>query len=83
MLPGPGGAVVRGRLYGPGIFPLALAATKAVVELGVPVIAGGGIYSNENARAVLAAGAMGVQVDSWLWRLGLSPQAGMLLLRLV
>jgi dihydroorotate dehydrogenase (NAD+) catalytic subunit len=68
LLPGPDGSWMRGRLYGPGIFPLALAATREVVALGVPIIAAGGVYSSKNAQALLAAGALGVQVDAALWR---------------
>ncbi len=66
-LPAPGGPV-EGRLYGPGVYPLALAAVRALAPLEVPIIAGGGVYKPEDARAMLAAGAAAVQLDTVLWR---------------
>jgi len=60
--------LVSGRLYGPGLFPQALEAVRNASRLGLPVIGAGGVYSSEQAGAMLAAGAMGVQVDSALWR---------------
>jgi dihydroorotate dehydrogenase (NAD+) catalytic subunit len=60
--------LVHGRLYGPAIFPLALNAVKSLLEQGFPVIGGGGIYSLEQAEAMIAAGALAVQLDSVLWR---------------
>ncbi len=66
-LPASGGPV-EGRLYGPGVYPLALAAVRALAPLEVPIIAGGGVYSPEDARAMLAAGAAAVQLDTVLWR---------------
>jgi dihydroorotate dehydrogenase (NAD+) catalytic subunit len=70
MLPGPNGGLVEGRLYGPAIFPTALSVVRSVAQPGVPVIGAGGIYHPEQAEAMLAAGAMAVQVDSYLWRTG-------------
>ena len=67
-LPMPQGGPVSGRLYGPSLFPLALAAVKALVETGLPVIGAGGVYHPQQAEAMLAAGAVGVQLDSVLWR---------------
>ncbi|MGH2521159.1 MAG: nitronate monooxygenase [Anaerolineales bacterium] len=60
---------VTGRLFGPENFPIALEAVRAVVgkNLGLPVIGAGGIFSVENARAMLEAGAVAVQVDAWVW----------------
>ncbi len=65
---------VTGRHYGPDTFAPALAALCEVValDLGLPLIGAGGIYSVENARAMLEAGAVAVQVDAALWR---SPKA--------
>jgi len=60
--------IIQGRLYGPAIFPLALTAVHALVELGIPVIAAGGIYHQEHIETMLAAGALGVQLDTVLWR---------------
>jgi dihydroorotate dehydrogenase (NAD+) catalytic subunit len=63
-----GGERVSGRLYGPAIFPLALQAVSRLAEAGLPVIASGGVYSSRDAEAMLAAGALAVQLDSVLWR---------------
>jgi dihydroorotate dehydrogenase (NAD+) catalytic subunit len=62
------GGVRSGRLYGPAVFPLALAAVQALVKLGLPVIGAGGIYSTADGQAMLDAGAVAVQVDAVLWR---------------
>lgn len=62
------GASQRGRLYGPGLYPAALAAVTALAGLGVPVIGGGGVYTPEQAEGLLAAGAQAVQLDGILWR---------------
>ena len=62
--------LVHGRLYGPGVFPLALAAVRLASRLGLPVIGAGGVYSAQHTRAMLAAGAVAVQLDAVLWRGG-------------
>jgi dihydroorotate dehydrogenase (NAD+) catalytic subunit len=59
---------VSGRLYGPALFPQALLLVRDAARLGLPVIGGGGVYSKENASAMLDAGALAVQVDAALWR---------------
>jgi dihydroorotate dehydrogenase (NAD+) catalytic subunit len=61
---------VSGRLYGPGCFASALETLSAVraLGLGLPLIGAGGIYSVENARAMLDAGAVAIQVDAAIWR---------------
>jgi hypothetical protein len=61
---------VRGRLFGPAVFPLALAAVQEVIDMGVPVIASGGVYKQRQIEALLGIGATGVQLDSVLWSLG-------------
>jgi dihydroorotate dehydrogenase (NAD+) catalytic subunit len=59
---------VRGRLFGPAIFPLALQAVAALKErLQVPILASGGVYRGEQATALLRAGASAVQLDGVLW----------------
>lgn len=70
LLPTAEGDLVRGRLYGPAVFPQALATVKSLSGLGVPVIGGGGVYRMEQAQAMLGAGAVAVQVDAVLWRGG-------------
>ena len=61
---------VTGRHYGPDTFGPALEALAAVaaLDLGLPLVGAGGIYSLENAQAMLAAGAVAVQVDGVVWR---------------
>jgi dihydroorotate dehydrogenase len=68
VLPGGTNRLVHGRLYGPGIFPFAMAALHRLAALKVPVIGGGGVYSLEQAEVMLAAGALAVQFDAVLWR---------------
>jgi len=60
--------LVSGRLYGPSLFPQTLGIVRDAARLGLPIIGGGGVYSQENVEAMLSAGAMAVQVDSALWR---------------
>lgn len=70
VLLGPQGEMVQGRLYGPGIFPLALTAVQAIAQSGVLVIGAGGVYHQSQVEAMLKAGALAVQLDSVLWRGG-------------
>lgn len=58
---------MRGRLYGPAIFPQALSAVASLAHGGIPVIGAGGVYSQQDVEAMLAAGALAVQVDAVLW----------------
>lgn len=67
-LPDPDGKLVSGRLYGPAVFPLALEAVHTWAKAGIPVIAAGGIQRRSEGEAMLAAGAMAVQVDVGLWK---------------
>jgi dihydroorotate dehydrogenase (NAD+) catalytic subunit len=68
-LPLPEGGWLTGRLYGPAVFPLALQAVSAAAgRLGLPVVGAGGIHSVEDAQAMLAAGAVAVQVGAAVWR---------------
>lgn len=62
------GVRVEGRLYGPGVFPLGAAALLGVRDFGVPVIAGGGVFRQEQVSHLLEAGAAAVQLDVALWR---------------
>jgi dihydroorotate dehydrogenase (NAD+) catalytic subunit len=64
---GPDGRMVHGRIHGPAVFPLALAAVENLVETGLPIIGAGGVYSSLDCEAMLAAGAMAVQLDTTLW----------------
>jgi len=67
-LPVADGRLVNGRLYGPAVYPQALATTQALASADVPIIAAGGIESEAQATAVLAAGAIAVQFDMALWK---------------
>lgn len=60
-------SVVSGRLYGPSLFPQAFDTVRNAAKLGLPVIGAGGVWTKENAEAMLAAGALAVQVDAALW----------------
>jgi dihydroorotate dehydrogenase (NAD+) catalytic subunit len=69
MILGPGGTFVRGRLYGPAVFPMALEMIRRIRGAGVeaPLVAAGGVYRRDDLQAMFAAGASGVQLDSLLW----------------
>ena len=63
------GALVRGRLYGPSLFPQMLEALHNNRDCGIPLVAGSGIFSFEQAEIALQAGASAVQFDACLWQL--------------
>jgi dihydroorotate dehydrogenase len=64
------GGLAAGRLYGPSLFPLSLAAVQAIHRIGLTVIGAGGVYHLEQFQSMLSAGAMAVQLDAVLWRSG-------------
>lgn len=57
-----------GRLYGPQLFESTLNITRELAAEGIATIAGGGVYHAEQARTLLEAGALAVQLDTVLWR---------------
>ena len=61
------GELITGRLYGPSLFPQTLETVYSAVKIGLPIIASGGVWSRENADAMLSVGALAVQVDAALW----------------
>lgn len=61
------GALVSGRLYGPALLPQTLRAVRSAAGLGLPVIAGCGVFSQGDGEMLLRAGAWAVQVDALLW----------------
>lgn len=61
------GRLTTGRLLGPSLFPQTLSVVESAAKLGIPIIGSGGIYSKQNADAMLAVGALAVQVDAALW----------------
>ncbi len=64
---GTAGALTTGRLFGPALYPKALEITYSAARLGLPIIASGGVLSREDADAMIAAGALAVELDSSLW----------------
>jgi dihydroorotate dehydrogenase (NAD+) catalytic subunit len=68
MLVSDHGAAVNGRLCGPSLLPLTLAAVQSSRSLGLPVLAGAGVYRRQDAQKILDAGALAVQLDTVLWR---------------
>jgi dihydroorotate dehydrogenase (NAD+) catalytic subunit len=60
-------SLVTGRLYGPSLFPRALETVYSAAKIGLPIIGAGGIWTKENADAMLSVGALAVQVDAALW----------------
>lgn len=69
-LPGPDGKLLSGRLYGPVLFPQALETVRELSKAKLAVIAAGGISSRAQGEAMLAAGAVAVQMDVGLWKDG-------------
>jgi dihydroorotate dehydrogenase len=66
-LPG-NGTLVTGRLSGPSLFPRSMDIVHSASSLGLPIIGAGGVYSKENAEAMISLGALAVQLDSILWK---------------
>ncbi len=60
--------LISGRLYGPGLLPQTMRALQRLVLVGLPVIAGCGIYHQRDIDACLRLGASAVQLDAVLWR---------------
>lgn len=64
--------LITGRLYGPSLFPRTLETVYSAARIGLPIIGAGGVWSRENAEAMIAAGALAVQVDAALWNPGIT-----------
>lgn len=62
------GRNLRGRIYGPCVFPLMLKAVTRLAQHDLPIIASGGIYDREAANVLLSSGANAIQLDGVLWR---------------
>jgi dihydroorotate dehydrogenase len=67
MVPVESGDYLRGRLYGPAIFPQALAKVQVLQQYGFPVVGAGGVFKEQDAESMLESGAMAVQLDAVLW----------------
>ena len=65
----PDGQTVSGEMFGPGVFPVMLAALLAVKALALAgsLIACGGVHTRQQARDCLQAGADALQLDSLVW----------------
>jgi len=61
------GGLITGRLFGPSLFPQTLNVVESAAKLGIPIIGAGGVWSKQNADAMLSVGALAVQVDAALW----------------
>jgi dihydroorotate dehydrogenase len=61
------GGLITGRLYGPSLFPRTLETVYSAAKIGLPIIGAGGVWTKENADAMLSVGALAVQVDAVLW----------------
>lgn len=69
-LPDGNDGFIHGRLFGPGLFPQAMHILQELIRSDLPVVGAGGVYSSDNIEAMMAAGALAVQLDSVLWRGG-------------
>ncbi len=67
------GNLVTGRLYGPGVFPLALKAVEKFSGFSITLIGSGGLYQASQVDAMLKAGASAVQVGAATWKGGIIP----------
>jgi hypothetical protein len=66
-LPASDMSIITGRLYGASLFPRTLETVYSAAKVGLPLIGAGGVWTKENAAAMLTAGALAVQVDAALW----------------
>jgi dihydroorotate dehydrogenase (NAD+) catalytic subunit len=69
--------LITGRLYGPSLFPQTLETVYSAAKIGLPIIGAGGVWTKENAEAMLSAGALAVQVDAVLWGVNWLGQSSM------
>jgi hypothetical protein len=63
-----GKKLIHGRLYGPSILPQVKAATQSLLQIELPIIAGGGVMRQAEMDALFQIGAAAVQLDFVLWR---------------
>ena len=60
-------ASVSGRLFGPSLLPQSLELVRQAAAIGIPVIGSGGVFNDSDVHAMLAAGALAVELDAVLW----------------
>jgi dihydroorotate dehydrogenase len=58
-----------GRIFGPGLLPQVTEAVIRLQEVKTEIIAGAGVFSEENADALAKCGGSGVQFDALLWQI--------------
>jgi dihydroorotate dehydrogenase (NAD+) catalytic subunit len=58
---------LMGRLYGTSLLPVSLQLVRDAAQAGIPIIGAGGVFSTDDAEAMMVAGAIGVQIDARLW----------------
>lgn len=66
-LPDEEGKLITGRLYGPAVFPLMLKAARCLVEVGLPVIADGGVFEKPQVEAMGQQGLSTLGLGAALW----------------
>jgi dihydroorotate dehydrogenase (NAD+) catalytic subunit len=67
-----GGEWLTGRLYGPSLFPQSLQLVQEVKkQTSLPLVGAGGVHTQADVAAMLAAGASAVLVESAAWVTGL------------
>ena len=76
-LPSENSSLTTGRVYGPSLLPRTLETVYSAAKIGLPIIGGGGVWTKENADAMLATGALAVQVDAALWGFNWQSQSSM------
>jgi len=62
------GGILEGRIYGSALLPQTLMAVNRLKGIGLPIIAGGGVFAEGDMQTLLTAGAVSVQLDLALWR---------------
>jgi len=68
LIPCPKGGLLRGRIYGPSLFPQVLNAVNSLEGMKLPIIAGCGVFDDLALDLLLEVGATAVQIDAALWR---------------
>lgn len=61
------GQMVTGPLYGPAAHSLTLHSLKSIADVGLPLVAAGGIHSRVDAQHFFDAGASAIQLDAVLF----------------
>lgn len=62
------GKLVRGRLYGPALFPQTLAAVQTLSVGSLPIVVSVGIFTLGQGQTLLQTGAAALGLDAALWQ---------------